>query len=349
MTNPSDTAVASELEALLPATHPAGLAFPAQRPQVSGNIRVQPEDFCVDELPQATPSGEGEHAWLHIRKTGANTAWVAKQLAAFAGVNPRDVSYAGLKDRHAVTTQWFSVWLPGRADPDWSASQIEGAEILQATRHSKKLRRGELKGNRFNLRVTGLRGDADQLALIPAALDAIAEQGVPNYFGVQRFGHDASNLKRFAGLSQGQRIDRQQRGLILSAVRSALFNHFLNQQVVTGNWNHCDDDAIPLSDRDGDLDGFTALVDDDALNRPTGVLWGEGRGRLSRTEEAFFAAYPALCGALLELDLRRHRRSLWLPVVDLAYELDSDNLQLSFSLPPGAFATTVLDAIADIN
>ena len=335
----------AELDVLHGFTNPAELASPFGPVNATGVIRGEPGDFQVNELPLELPCGEGEHAWLRIRKIGNNTAWVAKQLATFACVELRDVSYAGLKDRDAVTEQWFSVWLPGRADPDWSLWSAGGVEVLEVIRHRKKLRRGDLRGNEFRLRVRELSGD---IAALEAQLAQLAKTGVPNYFGYQRFGRDGGNLRLLLGKRPP---DRDQRSMGYSALRSSLFNGYLNQRVIGSFWDNCDGDSregdVPLSDRDGDLPAYTAFCGDAALGRPTAALFGEGRGRLSPPETAFFADFPAVTALLIEEGLKLHRRSIWLPVVSLKYSFTEDSMELTFSLPPGAFATTVLDMIVD--
>ncbi len=343
----NDSDLTAELQRLQLGIDPATLANPFGPVTAAGVIRSVPDDFRVTELPLDFPAAGGEHCWLLIRKTGQNTAWVAKQLAVSAGVEPKHVSYAGLKDRHAVTEQWFSVWLPGRDDPDWAGLNLSGVEILDAGRRVKKLRRGDLRGNRFEIRVRGLEGDPKELIL---RLAAVAESGVPNYFGEQRFGRGGNNLRLLSG---GRRLDRDKRSIAYSALRSALFNMYLNQRVEGLNWNYCSNDSeagdVPLSDRDGDLDSYTALCGAAAEGRPTGALWGAGRGRLAAAEEVFFATFPAVTALLEKEGLRRHRRSMWLPVSELEWDLVDESagsvLSLSFSLPPGAFATTVLDML----
>ncbi len=335
--------LANELAVLAAAVRPADLANPFGETAATAVIRSRPEDFQVTELPLATPSGEGEHAWLRIQKTGNNTAWVAKQLAEFAGVQRRDVSYAGLKDRHAVTEQWFSVWLPGKPDPDWSQFVVPGVEVLEVARHRSKLRRGELAANRFSLVLREFDGDADALRERCAL---VAQKGVPNYFGEQRFGRAGGNLQLLSGT---RRPDRDERSLGYSAYRSAMFNLYLNQRVKDGFWNVCDSDEgtndVPLSDRDGGVSGYALPGIEVGDERPTGILWGTGRGRITPVESGFFAQFPTMTGQLEEAGLKRHRRSLWLPVADFQTELKDGLLTLSFCLPPGAFATTVLDAL----
>ena len=132
-------------------------------PVSAGVIRQRVEDFQVSEVPLVEPCGEGEHSWLHVRKTGSNTQWVANQLAAFAGLKSNAVSYAGLKDRHAVTDQWFSVHLPGQPEPDWASLEEDEFSILSFRRHQRKLKTGALKGNRFRLTVRDVDGNKNDI------------------------------------------------------------------------------------------------------------------------------------------------------------------------------------------
>jgi len=344
-----------ELRQLLDVVSPQNLATAGSgRAAASALFRQQPADFCVTELSDRECSGSGEHAYLWVRKTGQNTAWVAKQLAAFADVGSQAVSYAGLKDRHAVTEQWFSVWLPGRGDPDWSAfasdMDVAGVEILEVHRHSSKLRRGDLTGNRF---VITLREAAGDHAALDDRLAEVAETGVPNYFGEQRFGmiteESAGNLELFGRLADGARLSRNKKGFALSAARSALFNWFLNQRVKEQSWNVCLDDDVPLSGRDGDAEVWLAGAEEVPAAIPTGALWGEGGGRLVPGEEALIGRFPEVTAALEKLKVKQHRRSLWLPVNSLNYEWQGADLVLTFELPPGAFATAVLAALLECH
>jgi len=205
------------------------------QPDARGLIRSCPEDFRVDEELGFEADGEGEHLLIHLRKRNRNTDQVARQLARHAGVRARDVSYCGLKDRVAVTTQWFSIWLPGKPDPDWSSLEDDDVKILSQTRHRKKLPRGALRANRFTLVLRELEGDREALE---KRLVRVLEQGVPNYFGEQRFGRGGSNLQAAQSMFAGHRVkDRHLRGLYLSAARSFLFNEVLAARIAEGNWN----------------------------------------------------------------------------------------------------------------
>src|SRR3569832_1730497 len=146
-------------------------------PPLHGVLRRAPEEIQVEEDLGLVPSGEGEHELVNVRKRDKNSTDVARLLARHAGVPPREVCYAGLKDRHAVTCQWFSVSLPGKTEPDWSQINDANLTVIATARHRRKLRRGALTGNRFTLVVRELRGD---LTSLPERLRRVAAEGVPN-------------------------------------------------------------------------------------------------------------------------------------------------------------------------
>lgn len=182
-------------------------------PVLRGRLRQTPEDFVVDEDLGYVASGQGEHVWLRVRKRLHNTHDVARALARHAGVPQRDIGYAGLKDRNAVTTQVFTVHLPGCEGPDWQSLSLPGVELLEIDRHHRKVRRGALRGNRFTIRITGSQGAR---SAVEDRLQRLASEGVPNYFGSQRFGRGGQNLVRFEALRQGARarLPREQLSLI---------------------------------------------------------------------------------------------------------------------------------------
>ena len=327
-------------------------------PPVRGVLRAEPEHFQVDELPLAAPDDDGTHAWLEVRKRGANTQWVAAALARHAGVPLVDVGFAGLKDRHAVTTQWFSVALQGRPEPDWTRLEEPGVTVLQTRRGRRKLRRGELAGNRFRLRVSALEGDLDALA---ARLETVAAAGVPNYFGAQRFGHDGGNLEQARAMFEKRsRVrDRHRRGLYLSAARSLLFNRVLAWRVRGECWSR----VLPgdvLVDADGivGLPG-EALPDEprrvqalaSLLVHPSGPLWGRGRplvsGETLALECEALAALAAWQTALEHAGLAQERRALRVAASELRWDIDrrAEALDVAFSLPAGAYATGVATGV----
>lgn len=324
-------------------------------PPLRGVMRASAEDFVVTEELGFVPSGEGEHVLLQIEKRGANTDWVADGLARFAGVDRRAVSFSGLKDRHAVTRQTFSIQLPGRQTPDWDALELEGVRVLSSARHNRKLRRGAHRSNHFVIRLRALQGDRAQAQ---ARLQQIASLGVPNYFGEQRFGRQGSNLDLAGQLFGGRRLQRSQRGFALSAARAWLFNGVLAQRVAQGSWNQ------PLPGEVWMLDGTHSLFGPDPLDEslrervaagdihPTGPLWGEGELRsgdeVRELELQVAAEHAELCHGLERFELQQERRALRLPVADFAFEWQGDDaLELRFRLPAGAFATAVLRELCD--
>lgn len=299
----------------------------------SATLKLLNEDFIVTELPLQLPSGEGEHIWLEVEKNGANTAFVAQQLAEAAGAQERDVGYAGLKDRYAVTRQWFSIYLPKGETPDLTQLQHPEYKVLHQSRHVKKLRPGDLQGNRFRIVLRGVSGDRDA---IEANLKAIAAQGVPNYFGAQRFGFDGGNVTLgLAMLTREIRVrNPKKKSIYLSAVRSFVFNEVLAQRIQQGLWSK----TLP-----GDVL--------DEAGRPTGPLWG--RGRVATTDQAqalendVAARHATLCDGMEHAGLDQERRALVASPAEMSWEWPkADQLALNFSLPAGNYATSVLREIA---
>lgn len=287
------------------------------------------EDFIVTELPLQLPSGSGEHVWLDIEKNGANTAYVALKLAEAAGLQERDVGYAGLKDRYALTRQWFSLYLPKGETPDFTQIQHPEFKVLSQSRHVKKLRPGDLLGNRFRIVLREVSGHREA---IEANLAAVAARGVPNYFGAQRFGHEGGNVEQGrAMLAREVRVrNPKKKGLYLSAVRSFVFNEVLALRIQQGLW------------------GQTLAGDVlDNAGLPTGPMWG--RGRVSTTEQAqalemsIAARHAILCDGMEHAGLEQERRSLVARPQDMSWSWPQDDqLVLTFSLPAGNYATSVL-------
>jgi tRNA pseudouridine13 synthase len=324
-------------------------------PAASGALRREADDFRVDEVLGFEPSGSGEHAFLVVEKTGANTEWVARQLARAAGVAPVAVGFAGLKDRHAVTRQAFTVHVGNRTEPDWPALAIPGVQVVAATRHARKLKRGAHRGNRFRIRLRDVAGDR---AAIVARCDAVAAHGVPNYFGEQRFGRDGGNVDLARQLFGGTRLPREQRGIVVSAARSELFNAVLARRVADASWNHAlDGDVFML---DGTHSIFGPEAPDDALRarvaafdvHPTGPMWGCGELRstlaVAALEREVAHAQADLAGGLEREGLEQERRALRLRAGELVAGWEGPGtLVFEFVLPGGAFATTVLREVVD--
>jgi tRNA pseudouridine13 synthase len=298
----------------------------------SATLKRLNEDFIVTELPLQSPSGEGEHLWLDIEKNGANTAFVAQQLAEATRVQDVDVGYAGLKDRYAITRQWFSIYLPKGETPDLTRLQHPEFSVLSQSRHVKKLRRGDLQGNRFRIVLRDVTGERDA---IEANLEVVASHGVPNYFGAQRFGHGGGNVEQGrAMLAREIRVrNPKKKGIYLSAVRSFVFNEVLALRIQQGLWGK----ALP-----GDVM--------DPAGRPTGPLWGRGRvittDQAQALENGVAERHATLCGGMEYAGLDQERRALVASPADMSWEWPQvDRLVLAFSLPAGNYATSVLNEI----
>ena len=326
------------------------LAHAYGKPTTNGHLKAQNSDFKVDEIMPVQTSGEGEHLWLKIEKDGSNTDWVAQQLARHAGLKSMAVSYAGMKDRHAVTTQWFSLHLPGMEDPDFSDLISDEFKILEQHRHDRKLKRGALSGNKFQLRITQLTGDVAELE---NKLQQIKQSGVPNYYGEQRFGRDMGNLLKAEKMFKGElkKLKKQHRGLYLSSARSWIFNQLLSQRIQQHTW---------LEPIQGDvfmLNGKSACFAEDVseeINERlrnaeinlTGCLWGEGESMATADafalEKSIADEFKPLAEGLESARLNQERRALRLMPNNLNWEINDDVLELEFDLPSGAFATMVL-------
>jgi tRNA pseudouridine13 synthase len=331
------------------------------QPLGTGALRTTPEDFEVDEILGFDASGEGPHALLRVRKRGANTEWVARELARVAGVKPFEVGFAGLKDRNAVTTQHFTVPRGKRNAEEFAGLAGEGYEVLTASAHQRKLPRGALEGNRFAITVRGLACDPAGLA---ARIECIRGGGTPNYFGEQRFGREAGNLEQVLRTAQkfadGGRESRPRRGrddtgFMLSAARSVIFNAILAQRVESGTWNRLA--AGDVANLDGRGSVFAVESVDAELERrcatldvhPTAPLAGQGeslaRADVLALEESVSARFPEALAVIHAEGMKPERRALRIRVRDLEHEYSDDILRLHFSLSAGSFATTVLREI----
>ena len=316
-------------------------------PLFAATIRSTPADFDVTEELGIEFSGDGEHDYLYIQKISTNTEWLARQLARFAGVAAKDVGYSGLKDRHAITRQWFSV--PRWNQPDWSGLDTEGATLLEQARHSRKLRRGAHKSNHFEIILRGndLRQHA---AALGERLVAIETRGIPNYFGPQRFGRDAGNLALADEWASGRRLPRHKRSLAISTIRSYLFNEILHARVLAGTWNEMQ--AGDTANLDGSASVFDVGDVDDEIQRrcsemdihPTAPLAGDGS-----TGFQPFDNWPGWMTALGNARVKPGTRSLRLRVRDLKMNVEDDFVTLGFSLGCGAYATSVLREIVTAN
>jgi tRNA pseudouridine13 synthase len=333
---------------------------------LEARIRCTPEDFRVEELDSFEASGSGEHLLLTVEKRGMNTAFVADLLARWAGVRPVAVGHAGLKDRHAVTVQRFSVQLPGREAPEPASLEAMAADpgsgqrlrVLDMARHARKLPRGALAGNRFELLLREVRGDR---AAIDDRLEAIAARGIPNYFGEQRFGHGGGNIDAALAMFAGRRVRREQRGMLLSAARAELFNRVLASRVEGGTWDTGLQGEVWMLDGSRSLFGpepepaaLAARVASFDIH-PTGPLWGRGEpastGAARACEDAALAGDTCarLRAGLESAGVVQARRALRTQARRLAWNHGSDTLHIAFDLPAGAYATAVLAELGSMH
>ena len=344
---------------LQPLLWPVDWAYASGMPQSEAHIKTHCSDFLVTEHLGYEPCGEGEHVYLDITKTDTNTDFLARNIAKLAGVPARQVNYSGLKDRRGITRQWFGVHLPGKAesvDPDWQLLQSPEVHLHQVIRHQRKLKTGVHQGNFFAIRLCNIKA-SDALE---QKLAVISQQGAPNYFGDQRFGHHGGNLSLALSMMQGKRIkDRFKRGMALSSVRSYLFNQLLSQRVSDGSWL-----KAAVGERCIFSDGFSQFeacepsalagvqqrIDTGDL-APAGVMAGRVGNPLvtpaSVYEAQVLAPWLPWIEALVEQDLTAQRRSLRLWPKDFSWQWCKGNvLELNFHLMRGSYATALVREIA---
>lgn len=347
-----------DADVLMPADYSIDWHYALGGPLGSCLLKSCHEDFIVDELLPFEPEGEGEHLFLLIEKKGENTDWVAGLLARHAGVRRQSVSYAGRKDRHGITRQWFCVSLPGMADPDWNGLESDSIRIIRQSRHRKKLKTGALKANDFCITLRKI--DADP-ARVNARLEQISREGVPNYFGEQRFGHHGRNIEKAIDMLAGKfRVQRNKRSVYLSAARSWLFNRVLSEKVREGVWNqYFPGDALGFPDSNSLIfetpdDAMMMRLDNCELS-PTSPLWGRGQSKVSGQALAFedstTAGYSQLCDGLERAGMLQERRVNRLVPQQFTWLWESSSegrsLALRFRLSKGCFATSVLRELFD--
>ncbi|MDN7225311.1 tRNA pseudouridine(13) synthase TruD [Providencia stuartii] len=325
------------------------------KPLSTGKLKSQPEDFIVKEDLGFELDGEGEHVMVRVEKTGCNTLFVAEQLAKFAKISARSVSYAGLKDRNAVTEQWFCLQMPGKETPDFSLWQLDGCRVIATTRQKRKLRIGTLKGNQFELTIRDISVPED----VEARLQKVAEQGIPNYFGEQRFGRDGQNLTqalRWANQEITVR-ERNKRSFYLSAARSAMFNHVASERIENQTINQVLlGDALQLTGRGSwfvataeELPTFQARVASGELSI-TAPLPGDGE--LGTQEDALvfetnsLESYHSLMTLMKNERVSSTRRAMIVKPQNFQWQwIDQTTLKLNFFLNSGSFATSVVREI----
>ncbi|MGM8909948.1 tRNA pseudouridine(13) synthase TruD [Psychrobacter sp. 1U1] len=362
------------------ATDTEQLPQPILPPLKQATYKTYNTDFIVNEILPIDFTGEGEHLWLHIKKSGVNTAYLAKLLSEWAEIPLRDVGYSGLKDRHALTTQWFSLRIPKKQLPETKFAPIdigdnESVTILTQHWHNKKLNRGTHRANQFIITLRDIELEDNDKSSVEQHLQNISATGVPNYFGPQRFGWHGNNITEALRLfarpapkdrpqtkkSKRKRAPREQHTMELSAARSLLFNEILAARVRDGSWNTGLTGEVFNLDGSGSI--FASEEVDESLRarvasgdiHPTGVLWGVGNDKVSgiaaQLENDIVQCNPLLAQLAVGLekrDVKAQRRALRLPVEAMRWtwqEEQTDGKQtlvLNFTLTTGSFATSVL-------
>ncbi|MFK8046916.1 MAG: tRNA pseudouridine(13) synthase TruD [Halioglobus sp.] len=329
-------------------------------PGVTACIRSSPEDFVVREQLGFELSGEGEHVFLHLEKTQLNTLELQEKLSRLSGVAVRDIGFCGMKDRNAVTRQWFSVGMAGKPEPDWAElEQAENITVLQVGRHLRKLKRGVHQANLFELRLRDLNGNLDDLE---SRLQRVAKAGVPNYFGEQRFGRGGQTLEQARRWvdAKSRKLTRTKTSLYLSALRSYLFNQLLAARVRDENWNLVADGDVCMLQ--GTRSRFScSTCDEDIRQRnfsgdlhPALPLWGSGKmeasAELQEKQLAELASDLEIAKFLEHKGLELSYRSARLMADDFCWQFcDDGSLLLSFGLAPGGYATAVLAELVQFN
>ena len=320
-------------------------------------LRATPEDFRVDEVPLYPASGEGGHTFVRIEKRLRTTEEVARDLARASGVSPRDVGYAGRKDRRAVTTQWFSV---PELDPRRALDlELQSARVLEAIRHPHKLRTGQLRANCFDLFVGGV--DATLCAAASERLQEILEHGCPNRFGAQRFGRDGRNAERASKLLRGEPVEGGRRAarFLISALQSAVFNAVLAERALPLHELECGDVAVRH-------DSGGLFVVEDAVAEavrakafeisPTGPIFGtrtlEPTGPVAAREKRVLAEH----GVDLEhlrvprgIRLRGARRALRMRPEAATLRAVEGGIRLRFTLSSGSYATVLVEELLGLS
>lgn len=320
-------------------------------PGCGGVFKASPEDFLVEEVPAYTPDGDpkAEHLFVWLEKRGRSTQEVAKALARHCGVEERAVSWAGLKDRTAVTRQY--VCLPAKvAEPRLASFEMPDVTVLHHARHRNKLKTGHLNGNRFTLTV---RQIVDQGAL-RACVEALQIKGLPNYYGEQRFGLANTNAAKGRGilLAGGRHRDRFERKLWLSAYQSELFNRVLARRLELGLFHRVlAGDVLKKHETGGEFVSEDAQLDQPRLDSfelsPTGPMFGPDMRQPTHEAWALEAAVLEGDGVTLDTfkaggdETRGTRRLLRVPF-RAEVSCTGDEARLQFELPAGSYATVVL-------
>jgi len=330
--------------------------YPYGVPATSGILKSAPADFQVNEQLGFEPSGEGEHCFLQVEKTGLSTPELITRIAHDYSLQPRLVGHSGLKDKHARTSQWLSLHLPGKSLPT-GKSDGDGYRILRQTRHHRKLRPGTHKFNAFQLCLREVNELPDQTI---AQIKLLTRQGFANYFGAQRFGRRQDNVKQALVQLQNRRLQRSRKSILLSSLRSYLFNQILARRISLGNWEKpLAGDVFMLR---GSRSIFKDEINDDLLARyqqldiaSSASLYGSGRNQITDAalviEEQVFAQHKDITECLERQGTKLQMRALRAVVDEFSYDYDAAkrNLWLKLTLPAGSYVTTMLEHFIDLK
>jgi len=324
---------------------------------VKAYFRTQVEDFQVTELTSRKLKDSGPHLFLFIEKQGTNTHWLARKLANHANLDLKDVGYAGLKDRHAITRQWFSLPVKDKLPDLTHVFSKDEFTLLSQGYYGVKLKRGALGGNAFRIVLRQVEGDKQQ---IEQRLELIRARGVPNYFGVQRFGNNGDNLNQaFNMFENGKRPRNKQKGsMYISAARSFLFNEMLAKRIKLNCWDRPIEGEVfgfPGSQKGFSQEGTCEESQRWRRNliHPTCALWGKNESLAQQAlldiEQEVAADNPVFRDGLINKGLKQERRAARMLVPDLFWMWQGDSLILRFSLASGYFATSILTELGDIQ
>jgi tRNA pseudouridine13 synthase len=335
------------------------LAYAYSEPDISASYKVSNEDFQVQEVLSFEPDGKGDHLFLYVEKSGLTTQDVQEQLMQYFNLPAKDVSFSGMKDKQALTQQWFSVKQESRDVPETRELNSKQLTIQRAIRNKRKLKRGSHRCNQFSIRLRDLSAKPDGLI---ERINRIGREGVPNYFGEQRFGKNQDNVTKAKQLFDGtlKFKGRYQRGIYISAARAYLFNKVLSRRVEDGTWNtYMSGDLMSL---DGTSSSFKPESWDQVLAgrldkkdiHPSGPMWGSGKllseDLCAALEMDVVNNEEALKSGLEQIVLDQERRALRSMPRDLNYSIENDStILIQFTLAKGAYATALLRELVNLR
>lgn len=331
-------------------------AYLQSEPKQTALLKAQCSDFIVKENLGYELSGDGEFVAVKVRKTDMNTLFAGEKLAQFANISARNMSYAGLKDRKAVTEQWFCLQMPGQPTPDFSGFHTDGIEILHITRHNRKIRTGSLDGNHFDILLRGVT-ETDELKV---RLENLKIQGFPNYFTEQRFGRDGHNLTQAMRWAQGEiKVkDRKKRSFYLSAARSEVFNAVVTERIQKGLIHQVlQGDVLQLNgshswfiaDQNEDLNALQMRLESQDILLTAPLIGENSLKTTALFEQKIVRQYERLLGLMKQERMKAARRPMLMHAKDLSWIFEAEGLRLKFYLPAGSYATALIRELVKIN